>query len=90
MADNLVDGPADDGLPDPQHRDNPVLHAARVPRNPHLQPADEILRQIPEVLGTPGLIQGHNNYKEVLLAFYALLETEDRGNPPVRYVRTGI
>ena len=39
-------------------------------------------------LETPTLITGHNNYRDCILAFYALLEIEDRGNPVVRYVRT--
>ena len=46
------------------------------------------MRQVPETLDSPEYIQGHNNYKEVLVAFYETLETEDRGNPVVRYVST--
>ena len=88
MADNLNPGPANDAVPPAQPGGGGVLPAVRDGRDPHPQPAAEILRQIPVVLETPELIQGHNNYKEVLVAFYALLETEDRGNPPVRYVRT--
>ena len=88
MADNLDARAADDGLHGPERRDDRVLHADRVVRNPHPQPSDEILRQIPVVLETPALITGHRDYKEVMLAFYALLEIEDRGNPAVRYVRT--
>ena len=87
-ADNPDARAADDGVHGPERRDDRLLPADRVVRNPHPQPSDEILRQIPVMLETPALITGHNNYKEVMLAFYALLGIEDRGNPPVRYVRT--
>lgn len=88
MAADVVAGPAINNAPNDQFGDPAVFPPARVLRDPAPRPSEESLRLIPEVLETPDQIQGHTNYREVLVAFYKTMATEDRGNPVVRFVRT--
>lgn len=90
MADNAAAGPGGPDVLDPQHGDAPGVRAPRVHRELTPRPSDEALNVVPEALETPPLITGHNDYTNVLGAFYDTLEIVDMGpaDNPVRYIKT--